>query len=139
MSITSGTHHHPLRIYYEDTDAGGIVYHASYLRFAERARTEMLRCLGFPHQSLIEAHGTMMVVRRLEIEYLKPARLDDMVEVRTKLTALGGASLTLSQDIVAPETGDTYVRMLVRLASVGLDGRPARLPGAFARQAELWF
>jgi acyl-CoA thioester hydrolase len=129
-------HRFPLRVYYEDTDAGGIVYHANYLRFAERARTEMLRCLGFPHQRLIEEHQGALVVSRLEIEYALPARLDDALEVRTWLTALGGASLKLSQHVM--RAGDDPVicaRIKLRLACVSGNGRPSRLPDDFTQSA----
>jgi acyl-CoA thioester hydrolase len=127
MSITNGTHHHPIRIYYEDTDAGGIVYHASYLRFAERARTEMLREIGFAHQRLVDEHSLAMVVRHLEIGYVKPARLDDLVTVRTNVVALGRASLKIAQIVVASD-GAVLAEMKVRLACIDLQGRPAALP-----------
>ena len=76
-----GGRHRCLRVYYEDTDAGGIVYHASYLRFAERARTEALRDAGVPHDELVAQFGLIFVVRRVEMDYLRPARLDDSLIV----------------------------------------------------------
>jgi acyl-CoA thioester hydrolase len=138
-TIEGKAHLYPLRVYYEDTDAGGIVYHASYLRFAERARTEMLRCLYFPHSDLIQRNGVMLVVRGLEIEYVRPARLDDALEVRTRLKAIGGASLKLSQDVGVIGAGDGHIcaRMLVRLACIDSGGRPMRLPDDFAKAAAL--
>ena len=69
------THEHPIRVYYEDTDAGGVAYHASYLRWAERARTESLRDLGLPHSAMQQNHGCFLVVKRLSVEYARPARL----------------------------------------------------------------
>ena len=125
--ITHRTHHHPIRVYYEDTDAGGIVYHASYLRYAERARTEMLRDIGFPHQRLVDQHGLAMVVRRLEIDYLRPARLDDLVTVHTNVVALGRASLKIAQIVVAGD-GAILADMKVRLACIDASGRPAAMP-----------
>ncbi len=127
----------PLRVYYEDTDAGGIVYHANYLRFAERARTEMMRCLGFPHQKLIDEYQASFVVSRVEIEYAFPARLDDSLEVRTWLIALGGASMKLSQHVTRISESDpvTCVRIILRLACVNGNGRPARLPDEFLQSA----
>ena len=77
-------HRYTLRVYYEDTDAGGVVYHANYLRFAERARTEALRDLGLPHADAGERIGLMFVVRRVEVDYLRPARLDDSLTVVTE-------------------------------------------------------
>lgn len=116
-----------LRVYYEDTDAGGIVYHARYLAFAERARTELLRGLGLTHVELRESHGLMFVVRRAEVDYQRPARLDDWLRVVTTVGRVGGASCVLRQ-AVARDDGPVAV-VTVRLACVRLDdGRPARWP-----------
>src|ERR1700735_3643878 len=79
-----GRHRYAVRVYYEDTDAGGVAYHASYLRFAERARTEALRDLGIPHADLLQRFTLMFVVRRIEVDYLRPARLDDSLTVVTE-------------------------------------------------------
>ena len=87
-----GRHRYALRVYYEDTDAAGVVYHANYLRFAERARTEALRDLGIPHAELLREHGVMFMVRRVEVDYLRPARLDESLAVITEPLAVGGAS-----------------------------------------------
>jgi acyl-CoA thioester hydrolase len=127
-AIVAGEHRLPVRVYYEDTDAGGLVYHANYLRFAERARTEMLRCLGLEHGSLSARLGLAFTVRRCLVDYLAPARLDDRLEVRTGLTRLGGASLDLEQRIVRDER--LLVRMEVRLALISSALRAARLPQA---------
>jgi acyl-CoA thioester hydrolase len=78
-------HEYPIRVYFEDTDAGGVAYHATYLRWAERARTEALRDWGIPHQGMIEGHGCFLVVKRLAVEYERPARLDDLVTIRSRL------------------------------------------------------
>src|SRR5215475_7971601 len=96
--ITDGVHVLPLRIYYEDTDAAGIVYYANWLRFLERGRTELLRLLGQQHSALRENRGINWVVRRCTIDYLKPARLDDVIDVVTRCGALRGASLDLLQE-----------------------------------------
>ena len=116
-----------VRVYYEDTDAGGVVYHARYLAFAERARTEAMRGAGAPHDELATRHGLIFVVRRVEMDYLRPARLDDLLEVTTHTVALGGASLTVRQAFAA---GETHLGVLrVRLACIRqADGRPARIP-----------
>jgi acyl-CoA thioester hydrolase len=115
------------RVYYEDTDAGGIVYHARYLAFAERARTEALRAAGVPHDQLSTQYGLIFVVRRVEMDYWAPARLDDVVVVTTRTLAVGGASVRLRQEFAV---GGTAIGVLdVRLACVGrADGRPARMP-----------
>ena len=89
----------PVRVYYEDTDAGGVVYHASYVAFYERARTEMLRHHHFSQQVLL-AERVAFVVRKITLDYLAPARLDDMLEVQTEITAMRGTSLVFTQRIV---------------------------------------
>ena len=126
--IVAGEHRLPVRVYYEDTDAVGVVYHANYLRFAERARTEMLRCLGLEHGTLSARSGLAFTVRRCLVDYLAPARLDDRLEVRTSLARLGGASLDLEQRIV--REGRLLVRMDVRLALISSALRAVRLPPA---------
>jgi acyl-CoA thioester hydrolase len=133
--ITSGRHRFAIRVYYEDTDAAGIVYHAAYLAFAERARTEMLRCGGLDHRTLQARCGVVFTVRRCLVEYRAPARLDDLLEVRTRIVRLGGASLDLEQRIL--RAGQLLAHLEVRLALLGSDLRVARmsreLAAAFCR------
>jgi acyl-CoA thioester hydrolase len=115
-----------VRVYYEDTDAAGIVYYANYLKFAERARSEWLRELGTNDAKALKASGVFFVVRRCEIDYLQPARLDDLLEVETRVTGVAGATLDLDQNV---KRGDTVlVTMHVSLACLNAAGRPARLP-----------
>jgi acyl-CoA thioester hydrolase len=133
-AIDAGVHRIRIRVYYEDTDAAGIVYHAAYLEFAERARTEMLRCLGLDHGTLRARFGLMFTVRRCVVDYRAPARLDDLLEIRTRLVRLGGASLELEQLVLrAPEL---LTRLDVRLALLGADLRVARLPRDLAGALE---
>jgi acyl-CoA thioester hydrolase len=124
--IDDGVHQFPIRVYYEDTDAIGLVYHANHLRFAERARTEMLRCLGFAHGELRDTRGVTFAVRGCQIDYRAPARLDDRLMVRTRLLRVGGASADLEQQIWRDDR--LLVDVVIRL--VLLDGRQrvARLP-----------
>ncbi len=119
-------HRFDLRVYYEDTDAGGVVYYANYLKFAERARTEMLRHIGFEQEALRRATGRVFAVRRCSADYLAPARLDDELIVETRLTALGGASLEVEQEIRCGARA--LVRLALRLACLDADGKPSRLP-----------
>ena len=122
-----GRHRYALRVYYEDTDAGGVVYHAGYLRFAERARTEALRDAGIPHAELVQGFTLMFVVRHLEVDYLRSARLDDSLTVVTEPLVVGGASVTLRQDVRG--AGGSCAVLTVRLACVKPgEGRPGRLP-----------
>jgi acyl-CoA thioester hydrolase len=117
----------PVRVYYEDTDAGGLVYHANYLRFMERGRTEWLRTLGVEQLRLAEETGIVFAVRSLNIEYLKPARLDDQLAVLTELTLAGRAQVTLKQWI--ERGGETLVEATVRVACLDAKKmKPAALP-----------
>jgi acyl-CoA thioester hydrolase len=128
---SDGVHIVSLRVYYEDTDTGGIVYYANYLKFAERARTEVLRDLGIAQRVLMEQEGLAFAVRRCVVDYLAPARLDDELEVHTTLRALGAASLDLDQAIYRRADGAArpeLARLAVRLAVINRDGRPTRLP-----------
>ena len=116
-----------LRVYYEDTDAGGIVYHARYLAFAERARTEALRQAGVPHDELVTRFGLIFVVRRIKMDYLRPVRLDAELVVETGPWALGGATVDVEQRFVV--AGQEAGRLSAGLACVRTsDGRPARIP-----------
>lgn len=117
----------PVRVYWEDTDAGGVVYYANYLKFLERARSEWLRALGLSQVELAQRDGVVFVVRHVAIEYLAPARFDDCLEVRIVPEELGGASLTLAQEVVR---GDLLLLTArVRIACVrNTDFKPARIP-----------
>lgn len=119
-------HLFPVRVYWEDTDASGIVYHASYLRFAERARTELLREAGFEQWPLLAETGIAFAVRHCMIDFRRAARLDDRLTVETRVTAIGGASLEMSQGIRRGE--DEIVTLLLKLACITRDGRAARMP-----------
>ena len=116
----------PVRVYYEDTDAGGVVYYANYLKFAERARTEMLRFFDIENSTMQDRHGVAFVVRHIDVEYLSPARLDDLLEVHLSLTKVGGASLSGVQSIW--RDGEELVRIVIRLGCMKLSGGPGRLP-----------
>ncbi|MCB8876758.1 tol-pal system-associated acyl-CoA thioesterase [Acidisoma silvae] len=128
--MAQGVHLYPVRVYFEDTDAGGIVYHANYLRFAERARTEALRAMGLPHSDMMLRHGMIFVVRHAELDYQRPARLDDSLVVETTTTSVGGASMKLRQRV---KRGDeTLVVVDVTLVSVREEtGRADRIPAAW--------
>jgi acyl-CoA thioester hydrolase len=112
-------HRFNLRVYFEDTDAGGMAYHARYLHWAERARTESLRAIGLPHNLMIERHRALLVVRRIEVEYWRPARLDDAVVVETGILRVTGAQVLLSQVVRADrEDGERLAGLKVGLVSV---------------------
>lgn len=126
QAFRDGVHVHPLRVYYEDTDAAGVVYYANYLKFAERARTEMLRDFGIDPSALAAVEGVAFAVSRCEVDYLAPARLDDELTVRTRIVKIFAATIEAEQIISRGAT--ECARLIVRLACVNRAGRPVRLP-----------
>lgn len=119
-------HELPVRVYYEDTDAGGIVYHASYIRFAERGRTEMLRDNGIEHAEMFKKTGVGFAVVSLKAEYRQPARLDDLLTVRTWISRVGGASLEMSQHIY--RKSELVVELSLTLVCIDQNLKAVRLP-----------
>jgi len=131
-AIRDGRHHMQIRVYYEDTDFSGIVYHASYLRFMERGRTNHLRLMGAEQQALFakapqESPGFAFVVRSMQIDFLKPARMDDVLEVETWPVAVKGASIMLAQEVRRGE--EVLVTAQVRVAFIS-QGRAQPIPKA---------
>jgi acyl-CoA thioester hydrolase len=129
------THRLSVRVYYEDTDAAGLVYHARYLHFMERARTEMLREAGSDHPRLLAEEGLAFAVRRMAIDFLRPARLDDLLAVETVMTGSTGARLELRQRVLRGD--DLIAEAALTLACIDRAGRARRIPasllGAFPR------
>ena len=126
----------PVRVYYEDTDASGLVYHASHIRFMERGRTELLRTLGLVQRELLEsptAAPIFFVVRKMDVDFERPGRMDDLLTVETTVTAIGGASVDLDQRVL--RDGELLVKATVKVVCVE-DGRARRLP-AQARESFL--
>ena len=129
----------PVRVYFEDTDAGGIAYHASYIRWCERGRTDFLRLLGTDARRLIDGSDShepaAFVVRRMNCDFLRPSRMDDVLEVETRVKELGGASVTLLQ--VVKLAGRPVFEAVVTVVLVAVSGKPLRLSdairGAFER------
>jgi acyl-CoA thioester hydrolase len=120
------THILPVRVYYEDTDFSGIVYHASYLRFLERGRTDLLRLSGVDQSALhANGQGIIFAVRRMTIDYLLPARMDDVLHVETRTAEIRGASLTIAQRLTR---GDDVIVTADVLVAALAGGRPARIP-----------
>ena len=124
-----GTFTWPVRVYYEDTDAGGVVFYANYLKFMERARTEWLRSRGFEQDSLREREEIFFAVRRVELDYLRAARFNDLLSVTVDLVHLGGASLDVAQEIRREADDALCCRGLVKVACLNQwTMRPTRLP-----------
>jgi acyl-CoA thioester hydrolase len=126
--ISNGVHVLPVRVYYEDTDFSGAVYHANYLKFCERGRSDCLRLLGIQHHKLENA---AFVVRRMVCDFLKPARIDDLLDVETRFVELGGARVDIDQRVKRGD--DVLFQAQVTVALVDGKGRPKRLPEGMAK------
>ena len=128
--IHDTAHDLDIRVYYEDTDLGGIVYYANYFRFIERGRTELLRDAGIDQVALKDETGVVFAVRRIGAEFLAPAKMDDMLRVLTRVTDLGRARITMAQQVLR---GDQVLfEADVTLACIGPGGRATRIPPRIA-------
>jgi acyl-CoA thioester hydrolase len=126
--IEGDTHVLPVRVYFEDTDFTGLVYHANFLKFCERGRSDFIRCLGIDHRSLEnpeQGEPAVFVVRRIEVDYLKPARIDEVLEVVTRCEDIGRATLVLAQDVC--RDGVVLARLKASIVLVSKAGKPQRL------------
>ena len=119
-------HRFPIRVYYEDTDMGGIVYHANFLKFIERARSDWVRNMGISQTRMLEEHGTVFVVRRIEADYLSPGKYDDELEVHTIPASVSGARLVMDQKVMRGR--DLLFSAQVTIVCINEDGQPVRLP-----------
>jgi acyl-CoA thioester hydrolase len=129
------TYSFPVRVYYESTDAGGVVYHAEYLKFLERARSEWLRHLGFDHQALARNHRAVFVVSSMAIDFAKPARLDDTLAVSVQLESLGKVRCVFAQEIRRED--DVLVRAKVTVACLAVESfKPLEIPEPLKRKME---
>jgi acyl-CoA thioester hydrolase len=132
---------YPVRVYYEDTDSGGVVYYANYLKFMERARTEWLRSLGFEQDALIQDEGVLFAVRSVQVDYHKPAKFNDQLEVMAAMTELGKASMTFAQEVrrhpgpSARESSLLLCSANVRIACLDASTlRPRAIPDSIVRE-----
>ncbi|MCT4654576.1 MAG: tol-pal system-associated acyl-CoA thioesterase [Cohaesibacter sp.] len=127
--ITEFGHVLPVRVYYEDTDFSGIVYHASFLRFIERGRSDFIRLLGIHHHELDQGGDEDRVafaVRKMEIDFLRPARIDDLLQIETRIEALKGARMILDQRVICKD--QVLFTAMVTVVIIDRDGRPKRMP-----------
>ena len=125
----------PIRVYFQDTDAGGVVYHASYVNFFERARTEWLRTHGYTNTSLMKEFGMVFVVRTMKLDYLKPAQLDDMLDVTAQIKETGRSRITILQTVRRGE--ELLTEAEVHLVCVSLASfKPAAIPGVLLERLE---
>ena len=138
-AFTDGVHRMTVRVYYEDTDTAGIVYYANYLRYTERARTEILRLLGVDQYELMTLppeERVSFAVRRCEVDYLLPARLDDIITVETRLEDIKAASMWMAQDIYRGD--DHLIHSRIQAACMNHKGAPTRMPKDFVQQARAY-
>lgn len=126
----------PVRVYYEDTDAGGVVYHSVYLNYMERARTEWLRALGVSQEALVREEGILFAVAKMEVSFLGPARLDDILTVYVKLQRLGKASIELMQGVVRDSDRKELIRATAKIGCIDADFKPTRIPEGLAALME---
>ena len=128
---------HKLKVYYEDTDAGGIVYYANYLKFLERARTEALVTLGFNNKKIKEDFGSLIIVKSCNIEYKRPAHLEEELNIRSFVKSITKTSFFMNQFILRGE--DTIVEAKVHLVFVNNEGKPMRIPGTLFQDFKPYF
>ncbi len=120
------THSIDVHVYYEDTDLAGIVYYANYLKYIERGRTEFVRALGVDQTALKREHGIVFAVRRVEADYIAPAKFDDDLVVETRMLTTSGVRIVMEQHVI--RNGETLFSAIVTLVALTSEGRPARLP-----------
>ena len=123
-----------IKVYYEDTDAGGVVYYANYLKFLERARSEAIYSLGFSNKELLEDHGILLIVKSCNIEYKKPAQLEDLLEISSEATSFTKTSILMKQLIL--KSKDIISEAEVHLVAVDKKGKPTKIPDQLIRKLE---
>tara|TARA_B100000401_G_C52217690_1_gene444488 strand:- start:125 stop:523 length:399 start_codon:yes stop_codon:yes gene_type:complete len=117
---------HEIKVYYEDTDSGGVVYYANYLKFLERARTEAIISLGYSNKKLLDEYGILIIVKSCKINFIKPARLEDKIHVYSKVNSLKKVSFIMNQSIRLKN--QNLVEAEIRLATVNKNGKPSKIP-----------
>lgn len=128
----------PIRVYYEDTDSGGVVYYANYLKFMERARSEWLRSLGFEQDELIETDNVIFAVRKAELDFQLPARFNQSLQVNSKIQHFGRASLTFDQQIVLLPEGNTLCSGVIKVACLEASSfKPCAIPERIIRELQI--
>ena len=123
---------HEVKVYYEDTDAGGVVYYSNYLKFLERARTEMINSIGLSNKKLLEDHKTLIIVKSCNIEYLSPSKLEDKLQVHSSIESFNKASFVIIQNIKKDD--NLIVKAKLKLVTVNQEGKPIKVPSALEKQ-----
>ena len=117
---------HEVKVYYEDTDSGGVVYYSNYLKFLERARTEMINSIGLSNKKLLEEHKTLIIVKSCNVEYLSPSKLEDKLQIYSSIESINKASFVMIQYIKKDD--DLIVKAKIKLVTVNYEGRPIKIP-----------
>ena len=123
---------HKIKIYYEDTDAGGVVYYSNYLKFLERARTEMIESVGLSNKKILEHHKTLIIVKSCNIEYVSPAKLEDKIQIYSSIESFGKASFVIIQNIKKDDK--LIVKAKLKLVTVNNEGKPIKIPSILEKQ-----
>jgi len=123
---------HEIKVYYEDTDSGGVVYYSNYLKYLERARTEMISTIGLSNNKLLEEYKTLIIVKSCNIEYLKSAKLEDKLQIYSSIESFNKASFVMIQNI--KKNDNLIIKAKVKLVTVNKDGKPIKIPSVLKKQ-----
>ena len=123
---------HEIKVYYEDTDSGGVVYYSNYLKFLERARTELINSIGLSNKILLEEYKTLIIVKSCNIEYMKPAKLEDKIKIYSSIESFNKASFVMNQNIKKDD--DLIIKAKLKLVTVNQEGKPVKIPSVLENQ-----
>ena len=123
---------HEIKVYYEDTDSGGVVYYSNYLKFLERARTEMINSVGLSNKKLLDEHKSLIIVKSCNIEYMKPAKLEDKIQIYSSIESFNKASFIMNQNI--KKENDLIVKAKIKLVTVNQEGKAIKIPSVLEKQ-----
>ena len=123
---------HKVKVYYEDTDAGGVVYYSNYLKFLERARTEMINTIGLSNKKLLEEHKTLIIVKSCNVEYLSPSKLEDTLQIHSSIESFNKASFVIIQNIKKDD--NLILKAKLKLVTVNQEGKPIKVPSTLEKQ-----
>jgi len=127
---------HEIKVYYEDTDAGGVVYYSNYLKFLERARTELIHSIGLSNKKLLDEYKTLIIVKSCNIEYLKSAKLEDRLRIYSSIESINKASFVVLQNIKKDD--DFIIKAKLKLVTVNQEGKPIKIPSVLEKEFANW-